>query len=380
MMHTVWREIGLQYARRHVSSPVSARSWTDKVSLPVHSGGNIRSYDMALDDSGGLHIAYIHAGVESSGVYYLQSQDGGEHWEQPLLLSEPGPDWSRASLYYDIDLLPVNQILHVVWKQEGVIVKHARRRLDDTAWSHPKTIDEDGRKPKLAAMNSGRLMMLSLGSVPGYNKICLKRQNVSLDRGRTWEDVERILAPVAGCLGWMYVLEDSDGNYYLIASAYEYIDVEEFIEKIWWSKWDGQGWTRPRVALWPGMSYEALGTQPDFPSATISQGNLLHVVFHTDEGNIWYTRRPLPASQASLRTFPTPTSEGTSETPSPKASQVPGPTEGPTSVSHSQQNPELNRSLPPTQGSLPPHILGVIASAIVVGGVVAWSLMKRRNR
>jgi hypothetical protein len=340
---------------------------------------DIESPAIVRDDAGGLHVVYLHQITHARGIYYLYSEDNGESWEPPLLLSKPGVDWTIASAYYAFDLLLVGDTLHIAWEQRGQEdsgIFYVQGRARD--WSYPRAVAPGGIWPKLATMDDGRLLLLSTGVVPGIETICLKRQNVSLDGGNTWSPTQRILEPVAGCLGSMHVLRDNDGGYHLVASAYvEYT----YVEKIWSSEWVGKAWSRPELASWAGVLYKDLGRQPDFPNATISEGNVLHAVFHVDEGHIWYIRRPLSASQLPRLAYPAPTSDVPDKTELVAAGTLPitpEPTFSPIATWPPQESELAGRPLG-SGSAIVPSVVGGIAGATLIGIALAWSYAGRRK-
>lgn len=382
VLHAIWIDgFELKYAQRHVSSPVSARSWTRSVTLPTLQGSTIGPAAIAIDDADILHIVYLHAGAPEPGIYYLRSEDGGESWQSPLLLSDQGWDtWPQNQQWYVVALLPVRDTLHVVWYQEGFGAVYMQGEARGQEWSYPELVPQGGKWPNLVALDDNRLLLLTTGEIEGINSICLKLQNLSLDAGHTWSDARQTAQPAKGCLGLVNVLRDRNGGYHMVLSGRtNFLDEPE---RIWYADGNGEQWNPAQLVTWPGVPYEILGTQPDFPFATISNGNLLHAVFHSDTGQIWYTRRSLSASQVQPIVFPTPTIVPIA-TPTSTPNNTPLEVMQPTPTSTTRPLPEplryMNPQPPPISG-IHPILAGGILSAIMLGVIFTWRLLLKNSR
>jgi hypothetical protein len=381
VMHTVWVDgFELAYAQRHVDSPVSARSWTGRVTLPASPGGSIGPVALALDDAGVLHVIYMHAGAPDPGVYHLRSEDGGKEWSSPLLISDPRwRSWPINQQRYVVDVLSLNDALHVVWYQQGLGLVYTQGRSNGQEWSSPEVIPGAGQWPSLVALDENQLLLLTTGAID--DDICLKLQNISQDERQTWSTAQRTAQPAKGCLGRVNAVRDAEDGYHLLMSGRTTFLNEP--ERIWYASGNGQRWQPAQLVTWRGVPYELLGSQPDFPSATISHGNILHAVFHTNSGRIWYTRRVLPASPAVTQAFPAPMPEPTATLSAPgndlSSEKVQEKaTERAAALSEELRDPS-NQPLNNELGVLPIY-LAAIPSGIMVGIFLLWNLLSRRNR
>ena len=94
IIHVVWSENGLNEEQQWQTSGVwyshssdDGISWSNELYTPDRgSWANI-----ALDDSGGLHLIWEHGVWSSEGRWHRYSSDGGIHWSPPELMFTPGP-------------------------------------------------------------------------------------------------------------------------------------------------------------------------------------------------------------------------------------------------------------------------------------------------
>jgi hypothetical protein len=383
-LHTIWiDELGINYARRHISSPVAASSWSNRQRILAEPGGNVQMPRIAIDENGILHIAVMLT-AEQPGVYYIRSFDRGETWELPRPISDLSvTDWRQGRLRYQIDMLSINETIHVVWQQiasDGPSkMAYVRGYESGNEWSIPEYMQEGGSWPKLTLLSDETLLLASVGE-SAAGKICMKRQSISTDQGESWSPMEIVFAPVKGCLGSAPIATDGDGTAHLVMSAYNSTLV---VERIWYTVRGSEGWRDPEELLWPGISYENrdLGTQPDFPSSAITGGNLLHAVFMTDEGNIWYSTLKLEASEIQPIVYPLPeeiTTESSTTNDSSTILEIQPHEDGSSEITDPVPSQNLGSDSPENTYPGNPFMLGVIASAALIVIVVLISLRRRR--
>lgn len=385
-LHTIWiDDLGLMYGKRHISSPAVSSSWIDRRAIVTEIGGNLHMPKLGIDGEGTLHVLILING-EHPGIYYLRSADSGLNWDGPLPISDLAiTEWRDGRLRYQLDILPIDNVVHVVWQQldqEGRgQIAYSRGVDHGRSWSLPITVQEGGSWPKLAAIDSDHLLLTSVGN-DSSGRICMKRQSVSADMGELWSSMEIVFDPVRGCLGNSPIVSDGDGNAHQVMSAY---DSTPIVERIWHTVWDQGEWDYPEELQWTNVSYtnRDLGNQPDFPSTAITGGNLLHVIFMSTEGNIWYTNRLLPSSSVQPIVYPI---EGE------KAS-----TDSPFIESGEARSIELvgdSARLSPVQEMVPdefsvvddeaftldPYLIGLIASTLLITIVILLAVRNSRAR
>lgn len=352
LLHTVWSDdLGVMYAQRHVSSPVSARSWASSRLLGGGAGSGLREIQIARDGEGTLHVVFSDSSSGKAGVYYAQSADQGRTWTAPRLLSEDVVE-GRFRLH----LLPYDGALHLALQAQGAI--HYLRSDDGgNTWPTSLLLEETGSWPQLVGLGQGRLLLLTVGSIPEAH--CVKLQTLSADNGDSWEATDVPFLPARGCLGNALVQQDSAGKDHLVLSAYL---LPAYAAMIWHTVWEGERWQPVELLQWPERPYRRLGTQPDFPSAGISAGNSLHVLFMVDEGRLWYTHRKLAVAALPPVLYPAPT------LPVRRATMVaPTPTRDIGPVDHALVTP------PPEHGrSALLFLLPALAALVVVSAAILW--------
>jgi hypothetical protein len=369
-LHTLWLDSeGLQYARRYVNDPISARSWVNQTTVVSSPFRSIGPFDVALDDQEILHVVYWHAGADIPGVYYTRSSDG-VHWDFPLMISNGNwPDVQFSRQEYQVSVLPVGDVVYAAWSEPDFKIFQANGFQGGESWSYPHQFQSTGQWVSQSYLPNDGLGLFSIGTPPGNLGICFKMQATSPDKGNTWGEGKIILEPyIKGCLGKMTVLADNQRNTHLVTSAYLF-DAPANNEKIWYSSWELGGWQVPQLVSWPGFDYTQLGDQPDFPTAAISLGNQLNIVFHVTEGRIWYTQCKLPADAVQPVSFPTLETKVEAVEPT-QSSQI-------LTLSDTATPPlKVSSELKPIR-TFDPSIIGMFMSFLVIAAFIAFRFLRK---
>jgi len=270
--------------------------WTQGQFIGGGSSGGLREIQIVQDSGGTLCVVFSDSSSGNPKLYFVRSEDNGRTWSAPLVLSNDVVEGR-----FQVSLLAHNDALHVAFLSEDG-VQHLRSDDAGTNWSPPVSLEVMGQWPKLVGLDDEQLLLLTVGTTE--EESCVKLQNRSPDSGRNWGETQVLFLPVRGCLGNAPIQVDSGGDQHLVMSAYLR---PAFVEMMWHSVWLGDQWAAAELLHWPKLSYEAFGTQPDFPTAAISEGNILHAAFMVDEGHIWYTKKRLSATALQSNVFPTPT-------------------------------------------------------------------------
>ncbi|MBN1934413.1 MAG: exo-alpha-sialidase [Anaerolineae bacterium] len=143
------------------------------------------AYDVAIDDAGTLHLAYLraqHTSDASSGAHYRRSDDGGQTWSEPIAIAQ--------SRYYR-SLLPESAHVRLaIQGTEQVYVTWDDPRLEQAllagssdggaTWSEPVLVgDPDGYSQHgrlFTALDHGQDRVWLLWEEAGYSEGCVLYQ------------------------------------------------------------------------------------------------------------------------------------------------------------------------------------------------------------
>lgn len=356
-IHVVWVSWGgIYHSSAYVIGANSAQAWS---SPKMIDAGALQQPFVTVTSDGRLHVVFLCTD-EEAGVYYTTSVDG-EEWSTPLLISAKGrPRRVIPAVSETVHMIADGQDrLYVVWsdvwsdpnEDYSAGVYFSRSTDGGVSWSSPYRIDEDW--PQLGWPDKpDYLASLGIDGAGGIHVLwsatyrdgpsCGRQHRWSSDGGQTWTTRERVLVPAFHCLGWMNMVTDAGGTLHVVTIAGQ----EDDSTVIFHSYRTGDGWT-PVTAL-PGVltppTEGEWGRQGiDRPRVALSEGNILNVVWHTNDGKVWFARGvisqapheapspwPSPTRAATAEPHPTdalPTPSTTATKPSPTYAAEPLPVE-----------------------------------------------------
>ncbi len=328
MLHMVWTGArDLYYSRARVDQARSARAWARPVPI---IGGQVYDPYLVVHD-GALHLVYLDIG-EEPGIWYTTSSDGGDTWRDPVRLSQP--TLTQRPLPYTTETVQLRADergrLHVVWvdRLDGGI--YYVRSLDGgQTWEQPIQLDNEGTWPSVGILGDE---VHVLWSATHEGPSCARRERISTDGGASWHEMTRVLSPLMNCLGWMNMEVDSSGTMHVVTVGGAEAGEGRDVHGLYHASWTGGGWSTPELikgTIVPGSEWQQRG--PDRPRASLQLGNRLHVVWYTNDGEVWYTMAELEAPRESPSPLPpvptvaplppTPTVQPTVEVATPRPSR-----------------------------------------------------------
>jgi hypothetical protein len=384
-IHLIWRgSDGLYYSSVHAPEADQARAWSKP---RVISRGGVGTSSITSGPDGIVHIVYPDVSTSPGTVLYIKSTDGGATWTDPQPVSEP-----RHS---DVQPATANMAvagsgrLHVVWTEtinefppSGVFYTHS----DDhgKSWYEPRMMAGRGHKWISVGLEAGdervHLIWTGTGDVRG------KYHAVSRDGGVTWAETEVLFPGGAGYLGFSRFAVDSGGSIHLVTAmgrstaqiAGGWTDSTWHSPgEIFSSTWEDGQWSRPEhvsTTIWDPQ------LERNFPSITISEGNLLSIVWGTydlegERRPIWHASRRLesPLIVSTTAEPAAPPRQSPTVLPSTLATS---PATRPASSSASPTH--LPVGVPPTEGqTLWPMLSAILAALLVVSCAVSWKLLRK---
>ena len=319
---SVYDTLALYYQRARADKAWSASAWS-----PPHRLNQGLSYigDIAVDSHGVVHIVYddtIYLGegeLPRADIYYRRSADGGATWSAPINLY-PTPLTGSARPSIEIDS---SDTIHVAW-DEGW--DRLSGTMADSFYSVYVSSADGGQtwtEPNLINYPDTSVADLTVGSDDKGGVMLVWRSMAqdqifyqwSADGGRTWGEVSVI--PQIFARSWsipfdMYdMTTDSNGTIHLFMAGRESKD-KQVLGGMYHLAWDGEHWSAPTLI------FAQPGLYPYYPKATVHEGDQLHVVWFTKEGDefkddvnrvVWYSHTQLAAPHQPVTPQPTTTLE-----------------------------------------------------------------------
>ena len=210
LIHAFWDddENILYYAQVPQNNMGSSNSWRSLVRLE----DSVVDYDVATDDTDGLHVNYIKndgPDSEPAGVYYRRSINGGGSWSIAQMLFESPYFRSltdenahvRVATSSSADL----ENVYVVWDNPALKKIFMSRSLDrGQTWDSPSEVLGSDQNPsyessfnaEIESVNDGILLTWQTGE-PGIR--CSQYSIWSIDGGIHWGDAIRIFDELGSC-------------------------------------------------------------------------------------------------------------------------------------------------------------------------------------
>lgn len=308
---------------------------------------------LASGSDGSLHATWTEYRLPDAwppvGVYYSQSDDGGQTWNRPI----PPANSSATPKWMDSGVTPVPS-------RDDVVFRTAGRGYDEMSLA---VVGED----------EIHLAWNGMAGVGG------RYHQWSNDGGRSWSDVAT-LTPAGGTEGPPQLVVDSLGAVHLTTSVNQ---------RVWYARWEeGQ---------WASLEYIPSGDERRIPavgeridehrerwieevSMAISKGNRLHVVFWDVRPErslkyLWYVTRQVEAPVMEAAPHATDISSPVQDEESDQPASAALPTGEPT-ARPDFNNPSAAR---PGSPSYLPFVAALTPTLLLLVGGVAWMRWKRTH-
>jgi hypothetical protein len=325
-LYVVWTQAGrgLMFA----TSADRGATWSDpEIIFPAGGESELARWGrIAVDGEGRLHVTLTHSSTDAAEtygrrdpnlLYYLRSDDQGQTWSEPLLMS-PEPNFGEMNV-----ATCGRETVHVAWN--GRAGRHGRYHR----WS--------------------------------------------ADGGRTWSDVDEVVSPNGafgggGLTGFPAMVCDGSGALHLVSTG----SAGNF-----YTRWRDGAWL-PAVLVSGSLDGSGVNGQQrslELPSIALSEGNQLHVVFHDGFQRIWHTETTVDAPAVAAVTLPADATEATSIAPQT------APAAATSAPAVRQSAAPVAAAIPPAlpAGNAFPIALGVLPAALLVGLIAIFSIARRRG-
>lgn len=378
VLHVVWSGgSAIFYSRAYGPEAGSATSWT----YPQAFAEGVTALEPSIIAAGtALYVVWIQP---LAGVLFVQSQDGGVSWSQPLVAFEADQDNELARLprlamdgagrLHLAVTQEVTDLARVSGRSNPNYLYYLRSEDQGATWSEPflVTPEPDFGEITVATFGNDTVHLVWNGRAGRHGRY----HRMSSDGGKTWNRTVEIVAPDqpggdAGLTGIPALVTDATGALHMITTSNRGNN---------YLKWLGGSWSRP-VLISPGLDGKGVtGTNSSLeqPAIALSVGNELHVVFHDGFQRIWYTTSLIDAPyQAPATPQVAPTPQAT------PASAGLVATAGPTvrTASTETQTPPLAlaNQVATSTSALSPLLIGVLPAALLIG--VSVIVIGRRQR
>ena len=355
---TIGHNNALYYSHAFASSAHSAQAWSPPLIIGRAIGVSAITYDAA----GRIYIIFSNADSSIEGqILLISSSDKGQTWSNPVTIATT-PKGTVAS---DLQLVSdKTERLHISWTvyslREGnrtlsSFYSHSQKP-DFTAWIKPYQFAKERHGQSGLAVVDEDVHLVWRSNIGGDGTF----HQWSQDGGQTWEKADWY-DDKGGFSGPPFFAIDSRNQlHYTIGPAY-------------YTYWSGG-----RLSFYEDLATSSIRETAEISEGegavlTITDGNTLHAIFHTDFKDIWYTQKQLSVPKLEYTPVPSPTPR---QTASPVATIATLSTEVSTPQATSLPFP-LNRQRPESSFDQP-IIFGVLPSVLIV--VIAMIIVQLRKR
>ena len=381
-LHVAWSGgNALFYSRAHAASAGAARGWTSPYALT--SGVSALEPAVAVDNDGTVYVAWTQA---LAGLMLARSDDGGQTWAVPQTVFPADRDnelarWGRiavdgAGRLHVVLTYTVNDPTAQYGRTDANLLYYLRSTDRGDTWSEPLLVtpEPDFGEINVATFGEDVVHLVWNGRAGRHGRY----HRWSEDGGTTWRDRVEVLAPSpqnpigdGGLTGFPALATDATGTLHMVSATGG---------GDYYFRWSEGAWLPP-LLISPGLDgFGVTKTTASLeqPSIAISEGNLLHVVFHDGFERIWYTGVVIEAPHVAPQalTVPGPLPEATEES---SAAATAASTTGPEAVSVVAAAPDSAPS-PSTMSQSQIILLSIAPALLLVLVIIVRSrLRKGRN-
>lgn len=367
------------YSRAYAPEAETARSWITP--LPLSAYASTLEPAITADRNNGLYVVWTQA---KAGLMFVRSDDGGQTWSAPKTIFEADADnelatWGRIALdkkgrIHVVLSYSVEDSSGRYGRTDAQLLYYLRSEDRGETWNEPLLItpEPDFGEINVVTFGSDTVHLVWNGRAGRHGRY----HRWSQDGGQTWSTTEEVIAPGAlfgnaGLTGFPAIATDSTGALHLVSTGSPTgMTVDYYME------WLNGVWSVP-VSISAGIDGNGVTgklTSLEQPSVAISEGNRLHVVFHDGFERIWYTSVDIDAPHEPPVPYST-------TAPPLKVAPAPSPTLAIATNPTPLGVPTLSlASKSPSSGwPVAPIMIGVAPAALLVVVVALVSRMRRRN-
>ena len=373
ILHLIWQHSFTQgdvyYSQVPLTDAGRARAW----SPPQVLIAEVDRAEILADDDGVIRIVFGKSDADSLGygVYYIESEDRGVTWTDPITVMEgvlPYPSTISAGMAVD-EAGRIHVTVSIRSYDYGAYSElgYLRSTDDGRTWSAYRQIYPEEVTP----YGLSSLMVYAFGA----DEVHLtwhdprRMHQWSFDGGETWSEPIEIMSLDAGFGGDNVLAEDSDGALHVVTGVQS---------GVFSASWDGSEWSAPE-------RIENRSMDPHGQKIVVCQGNQLHVVYDdrvTADTTVWYSHREIAAPHIDRRAMPSSSFRSTTATVTTPI--FPGATTAAGSVASPAGTPVTadfgTISTAPPSSSVSPLLMSFVAATVLVVVVLAFVMIRRDRR
>lgn len=365
-MHVVWHSGAYVY---HAMSPVAAAGSADSWSRPNAIGDAILTpIGLATGPHDELYVAYSDSS-QVGQVSLVTSMDRGESWSEPVTVAQTPPDTVPGDVQLAMD---VSGRLHVTWTVYALAEGNAALGIyyshnvgnEIGVWETPLQVAEQRHgQAGIVTIGENEVHLVWRSNIGGDGTF----HQWSNDGGTNWFNSDRF-DDRGGFSGLAYLVVDSLNRvHYTIGPAYYTM------------------WSEGRLEPYVDVATEevrkaATVSMGEGAILSITRGNRLHTIFHTDFTQLWYTSKLLPVPETIIPTEEPRLSTVESGQPAQPSSVIDAlePLSDPTAPPGITPS-ALGDSPQPQPGAISPVLLGIVPVILLVVSVLFFNLTRRRR-
>jgi hypothetical protein len=350
-------EVGLlwnggMYAWSANPAELSARGWADP--QEINKAYNDAGVAVAPDKA----IWTVYGDSETNAVFVRRLDPQTRIWGAPLFVANTAGTSSAPNAIRMA--FTSNNVMHVVWAEYQLPngwpptgVYYSRSADGGQNWSAPLALGDGRYNQPFVAAGQGQNVYIGWNGIVGIGG---KYFVQSTDGGISWSGVTAVMAPGTGggSSGAPNIVVDNNGTPHMLFSNETCV---------YYASLEPTGWTDPDC-----ISRAIPSSHTEFPAMTIGLGNTLHVLFWTNNRELWYMTRQLSVRGTEQLPSPTP------PLPTPVL-----PTETPVIIPTATHLPDFGAPMEPgvvQQGSLV-AVIGGLVPVILLIGIVLLVRMRR---
>ncbi len=381
-----WPSYALYYSSAHATEAHNARAWEEPTMLAGDATGTNYSVDLAYESPQTLHVTFarVQQGEnppEQRAVSYTRSTNGGVTWSTPLDIYTIPDFQSGAS---NTRLLADRGRLFTSWSEwdetgNGRAVYFARSLDGGDRWENPVMLSQvrpgeyERDWTNLALLGEDQLVAMWEGGFRAY-----RHAQYSYDAGATWTDPIDTFPGLIGENGFAHFVRDSNDVQHLFVAQRIREGNPSGLEGglgLWHSVWNGgTSWARPDLAggqnnminptvavvggnrfvtaWYSGLDYEIM----------VMTGEILGAPGLAPEQWIQPTSTPLPTATATPEMAASVSNDGDSGSPADGVSLESSPAPG--------ERPTIGNVL----------IAGLLPTVLLTTAVFLWVLSGQQRR
>ena len=292
-LHLAWSGgDSIYYSRAYAPEAMTPQAWSEPIAFTLY----VAAFEPAIVAAGNhLYLLWTEAG---NGLVLARSMDGGRRWNSPqTIFAAPGAQelarWGRLAvddagrLHVTLSLVRSSDV--VAARRDPIYLYYLRSEDGGDTWTDPWLItpEPDFGEATVVTWGANDVHLLWNGRAGTHGRY----HRASADGGQTWSEIETVVPPGAplglgGLTGFPAVVVDAQGNLHLVSTS----DPQNY-----YTHRHRGLWTQPLLisAGLDGLGVTGESRNMEMPSLALGLGNRLHAVFHDGQERIWYTSRLL---------------------------------------------------------------------------------------